>query len=129
MSTSAPVPFAIIESPYAGDVRNNKAYARAAMRDALFTRGVNPYASHLLLTQVLDDTDISERALGIQLGTNLYRFATKCMVYADRGISAGMKQGIAAARSYGVPVTMVYIFGPEQPEDVELVKPDHLILA
>ena len=46
----------ILESPFAGDVKRNTAYARAALRDSLL-RGEAPIASHLLYTQdgVLDD--------------------------------------------------------------------------
>ena len=52
----------ILESPYAGDIERNVAYARAAMRDSLL-RGEAPIASHLLYTQpgVLDD-QVSRRA-------------------------------------------------------------------
>ena len=56
----------IIESPYAGDVDVNVAYARRAMRDAL-QRGESPIASYLLLTHpgVLDDAIPDERRRGI----------------------------------------------------------------
>ena len=37
----------IVESPYAGDIETNVAYARAALRDCL-SRGEAPIASHLL---------------------------------------------------------------------------------
>jgi hypothetical protein len=40
----------ILESPYAGDVAANTAYARACVRDSL-SRGEAPLASHLLYTQ------------------------------------------------------------------------------
>ena len=40
----------ILESPYAGSVEENVAYARAAVRDSLL-RGESPIASHLLYTQ------------------------------------------------------------------------------
>ena len=40
----------IFESPYAGNVEENVAYARAAVRDSLL-RGELPIASHLLYTQ------------------------------------------------------------------------------
>jgi hypothetical protein len=40
----------IIESPYAGEVEANVAYARACMRDSL-GHGEAPIASHLLYTQ------------------------------------------------------------------------------
>ena len=39
----------ILESPYAGRVEENVAYARAAVRDSLL-RGEAPIASHLLYT-------------------------------------------------------------------------------
>lgn len=46
----------IVESPYAGDIERNVAYARACIADCL-KRGEAPFASHLLYTQpgVLDD--------------------------------------------------------------------------
>jgi hypothetical protein len=40
----------ILESPYAGDIDANVAYARACVRDAVM-RGDAPIATHLLLTQ------------------------------------------------------------------------------
>ncbi len=40
----------ILESPYAGHVDANVAYARMAMHDSLL-RGEAPIASHLLYTQ------------------------------------------------------------------------------
>lgn len=61
----------IIESPYAGPtpeaVAANVAYARACLLDSLL-RGEAPIASHLLYTQVLDDTVPVQRALGIAAG-------------------------------------------------------------
>lgn len=40
----------ILESPYAGNIEKNVAYARACVRDSL-SRGEAPIASHLLYTQ------------------------------------------------------------------------------
>ena len=59
----------ILESPYAGDVERNVAYARACLRDSLL-RGEAPIASHLLYTQpgVLDDQIPEERQMGIDAG-------------------------------------------------------------
>lgn len=88
----------ILESPYAGvdaeATAQNVAYARECMRDCI-SRGESPYASHLLLTQVLDDTDKHDRALGIYLGHAWMEGAAAIVVYTDRGISQGMKAGIA----------------------------------
>jgi hypothetical protein len=92
----------ILESPYAGFVSLNEAYARACLRDCLL-RGEAPIASHLLYTQpgVLDDTKADERALGIEAGLLWGQFANATVVYTDRGISSGMKLGIERARREG----------------------------
>jgi len=70
----------ILESPYAGDVATNVAYARRALRDCLL-RGEAPFASHLLYTQpgVLDDTLPDERACGIEAG-----LIWGCLLYTSR---------------------------------------------
>lgn len=86
----------VIESPYAGEVERNLAYARAAMRDSIL-RGEAPIASHLLYTQrgILDDNDPIERATGIEAGLVWSRHAEKAVFYIDLGWSGGM----TAARS------------------------------
>lgn len=95
----------IVESPYAGDIATNEAYARAAMHDC-FMRGEAPFASHLLYTQasVLRDDVPGERALGIEAGLLWGELADATVVYADRGISKGMQQGIERAEAAGRPV-------------------------
>lgn len=92
----------IIESPYAGDVEANTAYARACLRDSL-KRGEAPYASHLLYTQpgVLDDLNPDERAHGIDAGLAWGNVAALVAVYTDKGISRGMEYGIAAHKAAG----------------------------
>lgn len=95
----------ILESPFAGDVEANIAYARACVRDSLL-RGEAPIASHLLYTQpgVLDDDVPAERQHGIDAGLAWKAVAHASVVYTDRGISRGMEYGIAAAREAGLPV-------------------------
>lgn len=95
----------ILESPYAGDVPRNEAYARACLRDSLL-RGENPIASHLLYTQpgVLNDDLPEERDRGIAAGLAWLKVAEKSVIYQDFGISSGMKHGIKAAEQAGVPV-------------------------
>lgn len=96
-------PLIIIESPYGGDVARNTEYARACLLDSL-RRGEAPIASHLLHTQVLDDLQPGEREIGIEAGLAWYRVAEKCVVYEDFGMSRGMAEGTARARSHGVLV-------------------------
>lgn len=95
----------ILESPYAGDVEANLAYARECMRDCLL-RGEAPYASHLLYTQpgILDDTIKDERLLGMKAGMAWGAKASKTVVYIDMGISSGMFYGIEMAKRAGRPV-------------------------
>lgn len=45
-----------------------------------------------------------ERLLGIEAGLAWYRVATKCVVYTDRGISGGMKIGVARAEQHSVAI-------------------------
>ena len=95
----------IIESPYAGDVERNTAYARRALLDSLM-RDEAPLASHLLYTQpgVLDDGNWLERARGRKAGLAWVQHAEATVVYTDFGISAGMAAGIKLARDIGLPV-------------------------
>ncbi|ODM77877.1 hypothetical protein A6X20_19090 [Bradyrhizobium elkanii] len=95
----------ILESPYAGEVEHNIAYARACVRDALL-RGEAPLASHLLYTQqgILDDTDRNERAHGINAGHAWMHLADAVVVYTDRGVSLGMEAGMNLARFLKIPI-------------------------
>ena len=95
----------ILESPYAGDIDANVAYARACVRDSL-SRGEAPIASHLLYTQpgILDDEILEERMWGIEAGLAWKAKADASVVYIDRGITKGMEYGIAAARKAGLEV-------------------------
>ena len=93
----------VIESPYAGDVEANVAYARRCLNDSLL-RGESPFMSHLLYTQALDDNDSFERAVGMCAGLNWLEVADASVVYTDLGVSGGMRAGIARAEALNVPV-------------------------
>lgn len=102
----------IIESPLAGDVERNLAYARAAMRDSL-GRGEAPFASHLLYAQpgILDDTRTVDRELGIWAGLLWAARGDLTAVYEDLGISSGMRRGIADAVDRRRPVHYRRVIG------------------
>jgi len=93
----------ILESPYAGDVERNVAYARRALLDSI-RRGEAPMASHLIYTQVLDDLKADERALGLAAGHAWIGAAEAMVCYVDLGISRGMQDAIEAATAAGIPV-------------------------
>ena len=86
-----------------GNVKSNVAYARKCMSDSL-KRGESPFASHLLYTQVLDDTKDIERQTGMSRAFNWYRHADLMAVYIDKGISNGMKKGIEIAEKNEIKI-------------------------
>lgn len=91
----------IIESPYAGEVERNIAYARAAIRDSLL-RGEAPIASHLLYTQegILNDLIPEERDHGLHAGLAWSAQADKIAFYLDHGWSQGMRYALNWHRSF-----------------------------
>lgn len=103
----------ILESPFAAGKGlrgvigrwRNKRYLRACLRDSLL-RGEAPFASHAVYTLpgVLDDGDRLERRIGIEAGLEWGLHADITAVYADRGISSGMREGIRRAERQGRPV-------------------------
>jgi hypothetical protein len=106
---SPPMRLVIVESPYAArgleGLQANIDYARQCLAGCL-RRNESPLASHLLYTQpgILDDNIPSERALGIAAGLAWGRIADATVVYIDRGISPGMREGIARAKTEGRPL-------------------------
>jgi hypothetical protein len=95
----------ILESPYAGDIERNVAYARRCLRDCL-RRGEAPIASHLLFTQpsALDDGKPEERKLGIAAGLAWLAAADAVVVYTDLGVSPGVRGAIEAAERAGLVI-------------------------
>lgn len=106
----------VIESPYAGDVDANVAYAKQCVHDCL-KRGEAPYASHLFFTQngILDDLVPEERKLGIEAGFAWGRAADVIAFYIDRGMSRGMHGGLATARARGATVEFRSVNGVVDP--------------
>ena len=95
----------VLESPYAGDINANVAYAKECVRDCLL-RDEAPIVSHLLFTQpgILKDEIPEDRARGIAAGHAWTSQADAVVVYTDRGISKGMEKGIELARFLQIPV-------------------------
>lgn len=97
----------ILESPYRGqapeETAQNVAYAKQCMLDSL-RRKESPLASHLLWPGILNDADPDERTMGILAGLAWGPAAEATVVYGDRGISAGMLEGIGRAKAERRPV-------------------------
>lgn len=81
----------VIESPYAGDVAENIAYAEA-MTIVLAGRGVGAYASHIHLARMLDDSIPAHRELGIAVGLDIASAMDFAVFATDLGAkSTGMQ--------------------------------------
>lgn len=93
----------ILESPYEGNIHRNKAYLQLCIRDCI-AHGESPFASHQMYTDALDDNIPEERKQGLQAGLAWSSFAKRTVVYADFGISKGMKYGVALADAKSRPV-------------------------
>ncbi len=101
----------ILESPYAGDVEKNLAYAREALKHSL-SCGESPLASHLLYTQVLDDASPNERLLGIEAGYDWLHVAQGAVFYMDLGLSPGMILAIKAHQNAFNPIVFRWLRHP-----------------
>lgn len=107
MSILPPLRRVVIESPWrasqAYSTDQHKTYLMHAMADCV-ARGEVPFASHLYLTEVLNDDIPRERAFGIEAGWQWGNHAEAIVVYTDFGISAGMAQSIDHYESIGKPI-------------------------
>lgn len=100
-----------IESPYAGNVRENEAFARAVARQVALEEGLSPYVMHLFFTRFLDDLVPEERTLGISAGLVWTDAAFKHFYSLREGEepSRGMKLSMdrhLARRNAGEPVML-----------------------
>jgi len=100
---------AIIESPYAGDIERNTAYARECMRWAILNEYA-PFASHLLYTQVLDDSIKYQRSHGIAMGYHWLFVADIQLIFTDYGISPGMESAMSVARDHGIEQKFIKLY-------------------
>lgn len=96
--TALPWPkLVIVESPYRATPyfteEQHRLYLLHCIEDSV-RKNEAPFASHLLLPEVLDDDDQYERAYGIRCGFAWGMHADLVAVYGDFGISPGMADAI-----------------------------------
>lgn len=89
-----------IESPYAGDISRNRDYIYRCMKDSIH-RGEAPIASHAIYPLILDESLITERNLGIEIGFAWMSVAEAVAFYTDYGWSPGMKAAKKRAQKLG----------------------------
>lgn len=101
---------AYICSPYRAedpaDIRRNVNYARELTKLALY-QGYAPICPHLYLTQVLDDSNEEERAIGMSAGLDLLDASSVVIVGNRYGISEGMKAEIQRAIDNNKPIDVI----------------------
>jgi len=83
-------------SPYRGEVKRNKDYARELTRKAI-DNGFVPVTVHLYLTEALDDNKPDERAKGMEAGQTILDNCKFILVGGRYGISEGMASEIKRA--------------------------------
>ncbi len=92
-------------SPFRGEVRRNKEYARELTKAAL-NSGFAPVTVHLYLTEVLDDNEPQERSRGMAAGRDIMLGCKYILIGDKYGESEGMKEEITLAALKGL--TMLY---------------------
>ena len=92
---------AYICSPYSGDVKRNKQYARELTARAI-QLGYAPITPHLYITECFDDNDPEQRDLGLNAGIALLSVCDIIIVGKRYGISDEMEREIFKARRLGL---------------------------
>ena len=92
-------------SPYRAEndaiLQRNIDYAKELTRSALLQGGV-PVATHLYMTQCLDESIEGEREIGLAAGTEILRRCDLVIVGMKYGISEGMAAEIQCAKDEGI---------------------------
>lgn len=87
-------------SPYRGDTKRNKEYARKLTWAAL-DNGFIPVTVHLYLTEATDDTNPEERVRGMAAGMKILENCKYILIGDRYGISEGMKAEMTFAAVKG----------------------------
>lgn len=95
----------IIESPYSGDINLNKRYLNRCKLWCL-ERGLSPYASHQMLTDVLDDLNPEQREQGITAGFAFAEAGIQRIFFIDLGWSNGMLKALEHSEQNNLPFTV-----------------------
>lgn len=88
-------------SPYRGDIKRNKEYARYLTRVAL-DNGFVPVTVHLYLTEVTNEDDPAEREKGMAAGMEILKHCKYILIGDKYGISSGMNNEIWDAQKDGI---------------------------
>jgi len=88
-------------SPYSGDTKRNKQYARELTALAI-ANGLAPITPHLYITECLDDGVQEQRNKGLSVAIRLLQCCDMIYIGTKYGISDGMETEIFWARRNGL---------------------------
>lgn len=94
---------AYICSPYSGDTKRNKKYARELTALAI-QNGCAPITPHLYITECLDDGVQEQRNKGLSVAIRLLEKCDVVYIGTKYGISSGMQLEIEWAEMNGIEV-------------------------
>jgi len=87
-------------SPYRGEVKRNKQYARELTRLAI-DKGFLPVTVHLYITEATDDNNEADRAIGMRAGQEILDHCKYILIGGKYGLSQGMVAEIRRALDTG----------------------------
>ena len=90
---------AYICSPYSGDIKRNKEYARELTLKAI-KDGYAPITPHLYITECLNDNEPLARDLGLKIAIDLLQKCDAIYIGRKFGVSQGMKTEIIIAKLF-----------------------------
>lgn len=93
-----------IESPHANDPLRMMEYTKLCCKDSLHNHGESPFASQLMFTAFLDDSDPIQRAWGLAASDNWRKVTDAIVFYVDHGWSSGMQRAFDLAKDRNIPI-------------------------
>lgn len=108
-------------SPYRGNVKRNKEYARELTMKAI-ENGYLPVTVHLYITEVVHDEVPEEREFGMKVGTEILEKCQCILIGGRYGISEGMAGEIAKALDTGKMILTETVDGITESIDRAVLK-------
>lgn len=94
-------------SPYRGDVKTHKEYARRLTK-AVLDAGFAPVTPHLYMTECLDDNNANERETGLAAALAVLEKCDALVFGNQYGVSSGMEAEIKFALEHKIPIYWAY---------------------
>jgi hypothetical protein len=96
-----------VSSPYSGNVKENVANAKSYCKYVM-DQGLIPFAPHLFFTQFLDDSNDTDRLMGLYAGMSMLERCDEFWMFGDT-ISDGMRLELQEAIRLNKPIGFVQV--------------------